>query len=169
MSEIQLYEPPNGLPEFKSTDWDEHVEVWRGLDDHINEQRWRMAAVAASLTACWGERGKVLSRFAHEAGTSARRVYEYAATYRAFEVRERSQILSFHHHTLAARDEEPETVIDQAEIEELSTRDTAERVRERRQIAEGRPEPVTQPMRTCPTCDGDGEIPVEPLEPAEET
>ncbi len=152
MTELERI-PDSGLPVFESDDWNEHVEVWRSLDSRIQDDKWRMAAVAASLTATWGEKGEVMARFAHEAGTSGRRVYEYAATWKAWASRERSQTLSFHHHTIAARSEDPEGAIEAAEVEELSTRQLERRIKPEEPEA-------TETMR-CPRCGGTGEVPVE--------
>jgi hypothetical protein len=114
---------PETLPVFESEDWQEHVEAWRAEEDKQLKSKWEQAAIAANLTAVWGERTAVIERFAHEAKCSARRVYEYAYTYRAFQSRERSQILTFSHHTKAARSADPQRAIDTAEVQEFSTRE----------------------------------------------
>lgn len=158
LAEIAM--PDSGLPAFTSGDWGDHVETWRSLQEVEEDAKWKQAAIAASLTARWGDRTQMFAQFASEVGCSARRVYEYAATYRAFKARERSRILSFHHHTIAARDPDPEHAIDEAEIEELSTREMAPKVSER--IRASRGDGDSEPgMKTCPTCDGKGKVEVE--------
>ncbi len=139
------------LPVFQSEDYLEHVEMWRALEEAGDDVKWRQAAVAASLTAKWGEKAQVLSQFASEVGCSARRIYEYAATWKAFASARKSEILSFHHHTIAARAEEPEAAIERAEIEGLSTRELE------RDVSGKEPEP----MERCPTCNGRGRVLVE--------
>lgn len=67
------------------------------------------------------------------------------------EHRKRSQILSFKHHTIAARAEDPDQAIEEAEVEEMSTRELD------RKVSGKEPEP----MQRCPTCNGRGRVPVE--------
>lgn len=145
------------LPVFRAESWEEHVETWRALEEVAEDAKWKQAAIAASLTARWGEKGEVLSRFASEVGCSARRVYEYAATWKAFASARRSEVLSFHHHTLAARAEDPQRAIEKAEVEGLSTRELAEEIRREEEPGEVE---VVQKMMVCPTCGGSGEVPL---------
>ncbi len=142
--------PQGGLPTFKGKDWNEHVETARALIESLDNHRWHLAAVCASVDTKYGEES--LSQFASEIGMSTRTVYSYAQTYRGFESRKRSQILSFHHHTIAVRAEDPEKAIEEAEDEELSTRELESRISGKE----------AEPMEKCPTCNGRGRIPVDP-------
>src|SRR5262249_48552240 len=74
----------------------------------------------ASLTTTY--RGGEVKRFAYEVRLSRNRVCEIAHTHRAFEKVERSTILSFHHHTIAAKSSDPAAAIQKAEDNEWSTR-----------------------------------------------
>lgn len=158
MSDLEPVVVTGGVPVFESADWNEHVETYKALDTRIQADKWRQAAVCASLTGNWGERGEVLARFASEVFASARTIYDYAATWKAFANRERSEILSFTHHSIAARAEDPEAAIERAEIEELSTRELAQIVHAEREVENVE---IARSMRVCPTCNGAGEIPDE--------
>lgn len=110
MSEIVVMQ--NGLPSFDAQTYPEHVEAWREVADQLEERLWALGAIAASLTKRYGE--KVIPEFASDVNYSARRIWELAATYKAFENRDRAQDLSFKHHTIAARDEDPDKAIEVA-------------------------------------------------------
>ena len=148
MSET-LPAPTSDLPVFQGETWEEHVSAWAQVEDEMQDRLWMLAAVAASVTTVYGDQS--IGSFAAEVGCSARRVYDYAATYKAWQSRQRSQSLSFHHHTIAARAEEPEKVIEEAEIEEMSTRELERKVSGKE----------SEPMERCPTCNGRGRVPVE--------
>lgn len=152
MSELPA--PAGELPVFYSGDWSEHVRRWLDIEEAVGEARWHMAAIAASLTAQWGERGEVMAAFASEVGCSARRVYEYAYTYNAWYYRDRAQTLSLKHHTLAVRSDDPEGWIGKAEGEGMSARDLESAIAvEREKGGE-----VVE-MENCPRCGGAGKIP----------
>ena len=124
---IQMKRPPllaqrsDGSWEFRGHSFDEHVQCWQKVDEEAEECLWRQASIAASLVTKYEE--KTVARFAHEVRKSARRVREVAQTYRAFQNGERSPILSFHHHTVAAHADDPVEAIKVAEDNELSTRE----------------------------------------------
>jgi hypothetical protein len=148
-----LEQAPNGsLPVFRGEGWESHVSsalvVREGLEEHL----WALAAICASVDRKFGQ--KSIPRFASEIGYSARRVWELAATYTAWESRERSRnpALSFQHHAIAARAEEPERAIEEAEDEGLSTRQLAARVKKDEE--EGRTKTVV-----CSACGGRGRVP----------
>jgi hypothetical protein len=145
--------PQDGFPTFKGQDWSEHVETARALIESLEGHRWALAAVCASVDVKYGEES--FAQFASEIAWSTRSVYAYAQTYRAFESRNRSQILSFHHHTIAARAEDPEEAIEMAEVEELSTRELERRLQGRE----------AEEMEKCPTCDGRGRVPATLVSP----
>lgn len=160
---MDLPAPQGTLPVFRGSSWEEHVETWRALEEVTEDAKWKQAAVAASLTARWGEKGQVIARFAHEVGCSSRRVYDYAVTWKAWASRfgKRSQILSFHHHTIAARDPDPEEAIEIAEVEGLSTRELAGVVKERRTRRGSESGAEVVGTMVCPRCGGSGEVPLE--------
>lgn len=138
-----------GLPTFQGDTWEDHVSAWAQVEDEMQDRLWMLAAVAASVTTVYGDQS--IGAFASEVGCSARRIYDYAATYKAWQSRARSQILSFKHHTIAARAEDPDQAIEEAEVEEMSTRELD------RKVSGKEPEP----MQRCPTCGGRGRIPLE--------
>lgn len=148
MKELVSLGAGEDLPVFAGESWEDHVSAWAQVEGEMQDRLWMLAAVAASLTTVYGDQS--VGAFASEVGCSARRVYDYAATHKAWQSRRRSQILSFGHHTIAARAEEPEVAIERAEIEGLSTRELA------RDVSGKEPEP----MERCPTCDGRGRVPV---------
>lgn len=114
-------ERPGEWWEFHGQTFEEHVECWQLVDGQVQKDKWKLSSVAASLNTKYND--KTIARFAHETRRSARRIREYAQTYRAFENGERSPILSFHHHTVAARAEDPVVAIHKAEDGEWSTRE----------------------------------------------
>lgn len=146
-----------GLPTFTADAWEDHVSAWAQVEDEMQDRLWMLAAVAASVTTVYGDQS--IGAFASEVGCSARRVYDYAATYKAWQSRERSQILSFGHHTIASRSEDPEKVIEEAEVQSLSTRELRERVQaEQPGYTEMKPCPR---CKSCEVCGGSHEVAVE--------
>jgi hypothetical protein len=114
-------ERPGEIWEFVGSTFEEHVECWQIVDGEVQKDKWKLSAVAASLDTKYD--AQTVKRFAHETRRSARRIWEYAQTYRAFEKCERSQILSFHHHTVASTADDPVEAIHKAEDGEWSTRE----------------------------------------------
>lgn len=109
------------LPIFNGKSFDEHVTQWQSVGGAIDQKLWKLAAIAASLVTRYGD-GQVKS-FSEKVAVSTQRIYEIAATYRKFENSERSEKLSFHHHTIAARSCEPALAIKLAETKGWSTRE----------------------------------------------
>lgn len=123
-----------GLPVFKGETFEAHIDAWLILAEEIEDHRWQLAAVAASLGKRYGE--DVAGKFASEVGVSAETVRRYARAYRAFQNARRSPILTLTHHAIAARFRDPQRAIEVAEDEGHSTRDM-----EVRAEAEALPEP----------------------------
>lgn len=146
-STTPLPAPTGELPTFTAEDWESHVSTALALIETGENVLWHLAAVCASVATKYGDES--IPKFAGEVGYSARRVYEMAATHQAWESRERSQILSFHHHSVAAKAKDPEAAIREAEDGHLSTRQLGSRI-------EGKPETETE---RCPTCNGRGRVP----------
>lgn len=116
---------PSGLPVFKGEAWEDHVNAWMLVSEQIEDYRWQLAAIAASLHKRYGE--NVAGKFASEVGVSAETIRRYARAYRAFskennENAQRSPILTLTHHAIAARFNDPQKAIEEAEDEQLSTR-----------------------------------------------
>lgn len=107
--------------EFCGKTFEEHVFCWQEVDGQVQKDKWKLGAVAASLDVKYKD--ETVKRFAYETRRSARRVREYGQTWRAFENGERSPILSFHHHTVAARHDDPVVAIHIAEDKEWSSRE----------------------------------------------
>lgn len=155
MSSAEPLARPNNLPTFRGSSWDEHVNEWRMAAESLEDHLWYLGSIAASLTRKYGDRA--IPEFAQAVNYSARRVWEMAATYKAWENRDRAQDLSFKHHTIAARSEDPERVIETAlsAPKPMSTRELERVVKD-----EGEPENVERAeTKPCPTCNGDGRVP----------
>lgn len=157
MSEIEKAARPNTLPTFSGShrSWDEHVNEWRTMAESLEDHLWYLGSIAASITTKYGDRA--IPEFAQAVNYSPRRIYEMAATYRAWECRDRAHDLSFKHHTIAARSEDPERVIEAAlsSPKPMSTRELERVVK-----AEDEPESVEKvKTRICEACGS--EVPVE--------
>ncbi len=147
---------PSDLPYFSGSSWDEHVNEWRTVSESLEDHLWYLGSIAASLTRKYGDRS--IPEFAHAVNYSARRVWEMAATYKAWEQRDRAHDLSFKHHTIAARAEDPDAAIDKALTHEpgpMSTRELEQALRK-----EEEPANVEHAeTRICPACGS--EVPVD--------
>lgn len=120
-SENHAFTPArDGLPIFHGKTYQDHVEAWKHVNESVECRLWALGAIAASLVKGYGD-GEV-KRFAFEVRLSRNRIYEIADTYRKFEKVERSTILSFHHHSIAAKASDPAEAIHKAEDNEWSTR-----------------------------------------------
>lgn len=114
-------------PIFQGESYEEHVSTWLEVDQSVQGHYWMLGAIAASLDKKYGD--DVIGKFASDVRSSAKRIREYRQTYQTWQNGERSPFLSFHHHTLAARSEEPQRVLEIAEREELSTRELEQLVK----------------------------------------
>jgi len=94
-------ERADGLWEFHGTTPEEHLVCWQEIAAEAERDLWQMGAIAASLVTKYDE--DTIGTFAHKVRLSPRRVREIAQTYRAFENGGASPILSFKHHSVAAR------------------------------------------------------------------
>lgn len=121
-------------PEFRGSTENEHVEVGRMLVESVAGHFWQLGAIAASYADKFGG-PDALKEWAKAVGVSTRRAQEWAYTWRAWRDRERSRILSFGHHTIAARASDPEHWISRAESEHLSQRALEARILDARAIA----------------------------------
>lgn len=117
---VLFVERPGEMWEFVGQTFEEHLGCWQEIDGEVQKDKWKLSSVAASLDTKYKD--KTIDRFAYETRRSARRIREYAKTYRAFENGERSPILSFHHHTVASTADDPVEAIHKAEDKEWSTR-----------------------------------------------
>jgi hypothetical protein len=117
---VLFIERPGEMWEFVGETFEDHLGCWQEIDGQVQKDKWKLSSVAASLDTKYKD--KTIDRFAYETRRSARRIREYTQTYRAFENGERSPILSFHHHTVAATAENPIEAIHKAEDKEWSTR-----------------------------------------------
>ena len=112
------------LPAFRGESYEEHVSTWLTVDESVQGHFWMLGAIAASLDKKYGE--DIMGKFASDVRSSRTRIREYAATYKAWENNDRSAFLSFKHHTIAARSEDPPKVLAIAEEQEFSTRELEE-------------------------------------------
>lgn len=115
------------LPVFSGESYEEHVSTWLAVDESVQGHYWMLGSIAASLDKRYGE--DVMGKFASDVGSSRSRIREYAHTYKTWENAERSAFLTFHHHTIAARAEDPPLALQMAEREEMSTRELDEFVK----------------------------------------
>lgn len=112
--QVLFIELPDETWQFVGKTFEDHVGCWQEVDGQVQKDKWKLGAIAASLDVKYDD--KTVSRFAYETRRSARRVREYAQTYRTFpKMASRSPILSFHHHTVAARADDPIDAINRAE------------------------------------------------------
>lgn len=114
------------LPVFNGVEYDAHVQAWINVSEEVEDRRWRLAAIAASLVTRYGE--NTAGTFGADVGVSGRAIQYYARTHRVFEKRRRLRILTFTHHQVAARSEDPQKAIDEAADKLLSTRQMEIRV-----------------------------------------
>lgn len=117
---LALFDEDN-LPIFEQDSYEEHTSAWIMVDESIEGHRWALGAVAASLTKRYGD--DIVGNFASDVKSSKARIYQYAKTYQVFQKCTRVHFLSFRHHTIAARAEDPERIIELADRYELSTRE----------------------------------------------
>jgi hypothetical protein len=156
MSEVAILQ--NGLPAFSGGSFEQHVEAFERIRDEAEDKLWTLGAIAESLTRSYGD--KAIPDFAAAVNYSASRIYELAATYKAWSGRDRAEDLSFTHHAIAARSEDPEGAIVRALGDSELTRSTRKFAAVVK--AEDEPEGVVEvETRRCPTCEGEGRIPVD--------
>lgn len=120
MSELELVDQQE-FPVFHGESYEEHVSTWLQVDDSIQGHYWMLGAIADSLQSKYGD--DTTGKFAADVGSSSRRIRDYRQTYRTFENGDRSPSLSFKHHTLASKSEDPQKALEAAENESLSTRE----------------------------------------------
>lgn len=113
--------------EFRGNTFEDHVDSWQIVDEQVQKDKWKLSAVAASLDTKYND--KTVDRFAHETRRSARRVREYAQTWRAFQNGARAPILSFSHHVKAASAPDPVLAIQKAHDGEWSVHDLEKWIR----------------------------------------
>lgn len=125
MTDLAISTAADTWPAFQAVEDHEYVETWRTLEESVEGHRWQQAAIAYRWREVYGPAS--LKEFSGRVGASRRRCEEYDATYRAWHPetgRERSRILSFHHHTIAARalahGRDPEACIQLAEAATLT-------------------------------------------------
>ena len=118
------------LPVFTSAAWEDHVSAWLDAEDAATEQRWRQAAICASVATHYGE-GSV-EKFAESVGVHPRRVYEYRAVYQiAMQLADRPPNLQFSHYVVASAADDPIEVLRLAAEDTLSVRQTKRLIADR--------------------------------------
>lgn len=118
------------LPVFTSAAWEDHVQAWIDAESLVTDQRWRQAAICASVTTHYGEQS--VEKFAESVGVHPRRVYEYRAVYLlASKFRERPPNLDFTHWIVASGADDPVAVIEEAAETSLSVRGLKKLIAER--------------------------------------
>lgn len=116
MSELALFVSED-LPVFQGESYEEHVSGWLAVDTSLQGHYWMLGAIAGSLDKRYGD--DITGKFASDVRSSRSRIYQYAQTYKTWENYNRLESLSFHHHTMAARSEDPRLTLKVAEDEEL--------------------------------------------------
>lgn len=159
----------DGLPVFQGTSFEQHVSTWRTVDESMESHLWMLGAIAASVEKKYGE--DATGRFAEEVNKSRQTIRRFASTYREWEKRSALSVLTFHHHTIAARDPAPEEIIALARDKHWSTRELESAVKDRRKQRGGaakygkRKEKEQsdkqdqEQMMICPRCEGSGYVP----------
>lgn len=145
MSELALVQ--DELPVFRGQSYEEHVSTWLEVDRSVQGHYWMLGAVAASMVKRYGD--DVAGKFASDVGASRDRIWRYARTYRAWENLQRSNFLSFQHHTIAAKSDNPQKALEVAESEGLSTRELEDLVKTGEiPDRERNPEPQVEEQKT---------------------
>ena len=85
--------------------WDRYVKQFREADREQQDSLWTKGDIALEVDTKYGEGS--LERFAEDVGVSANRLWELRNTSRIFEKHERSSNLSFQHHVIASRTDDP--------------------------------------------------------------
>lgn len=107
---------------FTGQSYEDHVAAWDDAQIQVDSGQWGQAQIVASLVTKYNE--STVKRFAHDVKRSAQYIWDMASTYRAFpEKSVRTDYLSFTHHLLAARADEPKDAIEKARDKEWSTRE----------------------------------------------
>lgn len=154
-----LLDTANTLPVFGGSSFEEHVEVWRTVDESMQNHLWTLGAIAHSLEKKHGEDS--MGTFASQVGCSKRWVNKLAQTYRTWEDGNPVSQMSFKHHAIAALDGEPEKVLNMAHDNEWSTRELEAVVKERNgsAVIEEEAHDQNETMVICPHCNGKGIVP----------
>lgn len=119
------YGQQEGLPVFRGTAWEDHVQAWHDAETAATEIRWMQAAICASVATQYGEQS--IEKFAVSVGVHPRRIYEYRAVYRlAQEFGARPPNLQFSHFVIAssAATSDALEILNNAAENSLSVRDT---------------------------------------------
>lgn len=114
------------LPVFTSHAWTDHVQAWHTAESSVTGERWKQAAIAASIETHYG--AGAIDKFAYEVGCYPQRIYEYRAAYRlAVQFRERfaarPENLEFSHFVVASQAPEPVAMLDRAVEETMTVRE----------------------------------------------
>lgn len=75
-----LIERPDGLWEYHGKTLEDHITVWRDIDEKVESAQWAMAAIAASLTTKYGESD--IEKFASAVSRSAGYIWKVARTWK---------------------------------------------------------------------------------------
>lgn len=144
------------LPVFTGESWDDHVNEWITASKKLEDHLWYLGSIASSITVRYGDRA--IPEFAQCVDYSPRRIWELAATYKAWEKCDRAHDLSFKHHTIAAREENPEEAIEiaLASPKRMSSREFESALKGREQQGAELVETVD-----CPACQGSGRVPAQ--------
>ncbi len=125
VAHLGLMPTRDGLPEFQGETYDEHVEAWRAVNESGQNHLWALASIAASLVGKLGRYDKkIVARFAYDVLRSTHHIYRMAKTHTVFKIVDRSTILDFTLHLIAAvYADDPGEAIKQAELQGFSMRD----------------------------------------------
>lgn len=108
--------------------WSQYVDAFLKAEGVEQESLWTRADIVLEVNTRYGE-GSV-ENLADDVDVSARRLWEMRRTAATFQKCERSQYLSFHHHTLATRTDDPHEWIAAAFHNNWSTRDLDQVIKE---------------------------------------
>ena len=105
-----LVERPDGLWEYHGKSLEDHITVWRDIDEKVESAQWAMAAIAASLTTKYGEND--IEKFAQAVSRSSGYIWKVARTWKFWA--DRNSVpeghfsdLTFSHHVRAITHNDP--------------------------------------------------------------
>lgn len=134
-TQVAIAERPahNDLPVFVGESYEDHISAWIQAAQEINERHWMLGAIAASLEKKYSE--GIIRKFAGEVVVTATTIYDHAKVYRTFENSDRSEILSWTHHKIAAYASDPVEFLREAEDEGWSVKEMLYQSQQRKQLA----------------------------------
>jgi hypothetical protein len=119
----------NRIRESQPLDWEEAVTIGQQLR-HVKElSQFAIGDLANRVSREYGETS--IGKFAYAIGLEKKTIWEYMRVARQFEKSARIEYLSFKHHQIALRTDNPQAVLKEANDKNWSTIDLYKAVKER--------------------------------------